>query len=153
MNSKPNALRRKALFAALALAFVIQSTLIYLDPIGRQLGRLSTQAQLGREVWNKNNCQTCHQLYGQGGHLGPDLTNLGAKIPALALDAILKSGPKQMPVYSLRQNDTLALHQYFIEIDQTGTSPGQPVHNFSQIPWFELSPGTVSHTVNKTNEH
>src|SRR5690554_1410938 len=38
--------------------------------------RLSEKALQGQNLWLKNNCNSCHQIYGLGGYLGPDLTNV-----------------------------------------------------------------------------
>ena len=36
---------------------------------------LDDLARAGRALWHDHNCQTCHQIYGFGGFLGPDVTN------------------------------------------------------------------------------
>ena len=33
----------------------------------------------GKLIWQKYNCQSCHQIYSLGGYLGPDLTNVYSK--------------------------------------------------------------------------
>ncbi|MCH7870146.1 MAG: c-type cytochrome, partial [Planctomycetes bacterium] len=38
-------------------------------------------AKSGLAIWRENNCQACHQIYGYGGFLGPDLTNLMDRRP------------------------------------------------------------------------
>ena len=37
---------------------------------------ISSLACEGKIVFQKYNCISCHQLYGLGGYLGPDLTNV-----------------------------------------------------------------------------
>ena len=35
---------------------------------------MTEEAKQGKLLWQINNCQSCHQLYGLGGYMGPDLT-------------------------------------------------------------------------------
>lgn len=54
----------------------------------------------GRELYGgKGNCATCHQIDGVGGHLGPDLSDVGDRLTGAALaeslrdpDAVVPSG-------------------------------------------------------------
>ena len=61
----------------LALCFVSQTYLVYADPTETRV--LEGEELAGRRVWLANNCQACHQLYGFGGFLGPDLTNAASR--------------------------------------------------------------------------
>ena len=50
----------------------------------RSLGRTPPQkvagnAARGREVYNRENCATCHMLQGKGGRHGPDLSDMGVR--------------------------------------------------------------------------
>ena len=65
---------RQGLMLALVCAFVAQTWLVYADPAGKRTP-LSPLAARGRALWHRRNCQSCHQIYGFGGFLGPDLTN------------------------------------------------------------------------------
>ena len=66
------------LFFSLCFLFLIYTLSIYLTPL--TVAKMSTidseKAVSGRIVWQKYNCQSCHQLYGLGRYLGPDLTNV-----------------------------------------------------------------------------
>ena len=39
---------------------------------------VSESVTSGWETWQNKNCQSCHQLYGLGGYMGPDLTNVAS---------------------------------------------------------------------------
>ena len=104
--------------------------MVYSDPAGRAT-QLSREALLGREVWHENNCQSCHQLYGFGGFLGPDLTNLASRVGAGddALDArlemVLANGSKRMPAFETTAQERTALGAFFVALDASGV--GQAV--------------------------
>lgn len=79
-------------------------------------------ASEGRLVWQSYNCQACHQLYSLGGYLGPDLTNVistpnkGANL----VRAMIKSGTKQMPAFSLSDHEMSLLIEFLKSTDASG---------------------------------
>src|SRR5665213_3029864 len=103
---------RKAVMAILVSVFLIQGWLVYTDKTGRQNPALSKKAQHGQEVWRKQNCQTCHQLFGLGGFLGPDLTHVTERFPVESFGAILKNSPAPMPNYTLSDADMRDLYLF-----------------------------------------
>jgi nitric oxide reductase subunit C len=128
---------RKLMLGILACAFSLQTALIYADQAGPDVGPLSATALAGRGVWQKNNCQTCHQIYGFGGHLGPDLTNIVASLGIDTFAAFLKAGPAQMPTYALSQDEVSGLYTYLSEVSRTGTSvPHAATLELKEVPWF-----------------
>jgi nitric oxide reductase subunit C len=84
---------------------------------------LSKKAIQGENLWLKNNCNSCHQLYGLGGYLGPDLTNVYAHRNEDYLKAMLNSGVKAMPKFNFNSKEKEALVQFFKEVNQTGFYP------------------------------
>jgi nitric oxide reductase subunit C len=113
-------------FCCLCIAFLGFSFSIYLRPLSltKYKGVDSVKASEGRLVWQKYNCQCCHQLYGLGGYLGPDLTNEYGKFSGNtdALKALFKNGFKQMPIYSLSQKEEKLLIEFLKETDASGSS-------------------------------
>jgi nitric oxide reductase subunit C len=76
----------------------------------------------GRLVWQRYNCQSCHQLYGLGGYLGPDLTNLTSS-PGKDenyLRAMILSGSDQMPSFKLNDEEMKLLIQFLYDVDKSG---------------------------------
>lgn len=118
--------------------FFVQTYFVYSDSTGYELLELTDVASKGREVWHKYNCQSCHQIYGFGGFLGPDLTNRGKNFSVDILQSLLAFGPRGMPSTYLTRQEALSLHFYFLELDMTGKS--QPVSKnvvrISELPWF-----------------
>jgi len=112
------------IFSALSLAFLAFSFSIYLNPVGHNTGIGSFEVSQGRLAWQKHNCHTCHQLYGLGGYLGPDLTNVygapGKGEPLIR--AMLKTGSAQMPAFELTETETDHLLAFLKETDAQGSA-------------------------------
>jgi nitric oxide reductase subunit C len=116
---------RLLLLALLVGAFCLQTWLIYSDPVGRGHPPLSAAATRGRAVWHAHNCQSCHQIFGFGGFLGPDLTNLASRrgdTQSLARDMtqILTTGSERMPAFLLSEDQRSDLASFFAELDKLG---------------------------------
>lgn len=111
-------------FILLCSAFLIFSFSIYLRPLNIQnfKGVNKTQAAEGRLIWQKYNCQSCHQLYGLGGYLGPDLTNEYSKFSGNheVLKAFFRGGFKQMPDYNLSNREAELLIEFLKDTDASG---------------------------------
>ena len=112
------------LFFSLCFLFLIYTLSIYLTPL--TVAKMSTidpeKAVSGRIVWQKYNCQSCHQLYGLGGYLGPDLTNVvsNPKKGEMMIKQILKYGVKQMPSYNMPNDDYKCLIEFLKSVDASG---------------------------------
>ena len=113
---------KQLLMASLVFCFAIQTFLVYSDepgPVG-----LEGDALVGAELWHAHNCQACHQLYGFGGFLGPDLTNarsrLGEKGLAKRLEPLLRDGSGQMPAFGLGPTEAGQIAAFLGKMDQTG---------------------------------
>ena len=82
------------------------------------------QAGEGRLVWQKYNCQACHQLYGLGGYLGPDLTNVYSRrarhVPYIA--GVIRGGTGQMPGFDLSSAEEQALMEFLKDCDRSGSA-------------------------------
>ena len=116
------------IFVVLCVLFLAYSFSIYTAPLrnATELQHAASTAGEGRLVWQKYNCQSCHQLYGLGGYLGPDLTNLMSSPgkDSTYIHALLKSGNKQMPVFDLTDEELTRLLAFLRAADATGN--GRP---------------------------
>ena len=120
----------KRIFLLLFVCFLTFSIWIYAIPLFSPTPYSEKELHLvaeGRLVWQKYNCHTCHQLYGLGGYLGPDLTNVYSRSGNNEhyIRGIVKSGVKQMPAFEISEEEMNALLQFLKNVDQSGTSNPQ----------------------------
>lgn len=78
-------------------------------------------------MWQDNNCHTCHQLFGLGGYLGPDLTNVVAKkgYTKEYIKAVIKNGMFQMPKFELNDAELDNLLTFLEAANNSGSA--QPI--------------------------
>jgi nitric oxide reductase subunit C len=76
----------------------------------------------GKLLWQKHNCNACHQVYGLGGYLGPDLTNVHSARGPEYIRAFLKGGTATMPNFNLTEEEITYLTVYLKDIDASGSS-------------------------------
>ncbi len=76
----------------------------------------------GRDIWQKQNCQTCHQLYGLGGYMGPDLTNIISLKGEKSAVIFIKYGTGKMPNLQLSDTEVQHLIAYLSWVDKSGVS-------------------------------
>lgn len=84
----------------------------------------------GKRIWEENGCVVCHSVYGLGGHLGPDLTNVMERYDPRYIRHVMRNGMGKMPGYSLDKDEVEALVQYLGYLNRLGTYP-------LQSPWHE----------------
>ncbi|HEU0111089.1 MAG TPA: cytochrome c [Flavisolibacter sp.] len=113
-------------FFSLVVLFVVYSAVVYTT--GTESGiRLTTAEQQlinkGKSLYQAKNCQACHQLYGLGGYLGPDLTTAFSdkhRGPGL-IRALLRSGGNLMPDFKFSNQQIDELIAYLKYVDTTAT--------------------------------
>lgn len=116
-------LKSKWIFLTLCVVFMAYSFSVYFsDDSPGSLGSDHAKISEGKLIWQKYNCQACHQIYGLGGYLGPDLTNLFSRPgkDRRYFHAILRAGTKQMPVFNLTEHEESILVAYLQAIDKSG---------------------------------
>lgn len=128
-------------FSLLGFSFLLYSFSIYLQPALDTTTPASETnlAAEGRLVWQKYNCQSCHQLYGLGGYLGPDLTNVmsAPNKGEPLLRALLKAPTPPMPVYNLSEAETETLVAFLKAMDKSGSASPK---NFTILPTGMIQP-------------
>lgn len=127
------------IFLGLILIFAIYNTYIYTSQSNFREVKLSEKAVKGESLWLKNNCNACHQLYGLGGYLGPDLTNV-CSTPNKSdeyLKVMMISGLKSMPKFNLSPEEQDEILQFLKEVDHSGYFPNKKA-TIKPDGWVEL---------------
>ena len=114
----------RRVLGVLCLAFLVVSAGVYLDPgeAGEQLV-LDEQGRAGLVVWRNKNCIACHQLYGMGGYMGPDLTNAISRVGERTVEWVLGHGRGQMPDFEISREEAAGVAAFLSAVDATGTFP------------------------------
>jgi len=88
----------------------------------------------GLELWRSHNCGSCHAVFGLGGHIGPDLTNVMRRRNDAYVRYVLHHGVGAMPSYDLDESASSGLIAYLRNLDALGTYP----LDSSAAPWFGI---------------
>lgn len=128
--------RHRMVYFVLIALFVIQSGLTYTTSteVLSEKADLTPQAQRGEALYREFNCTACHQFYGLGGYMGPDLTNVTiaeGKGPAFAKTLILY-GSARMPALGVTTQEADDLVAFLEAVAATGT---YPIRNMDLTPW------------------
>ena len=127
-NSKPQprlpVRSRELLLLPLMASFLFVSFLAHTNYAdGFPEAPLSESGLRGLKLWRQHNCQVCHQLYGFGGFLGPDLTNsITDQTGPDDFRLVLTRGKKQMPAFNFSKADQEALLAFLRSMNATGRS-------------------------------
>lgn len=129
-------INNRAVFGTLCVAFIFYSGYVYTK--GTEAAHLPPMNELerhGAEVFQQYNCVACHQFYGLGGYMGPDLTNAISNRGEAVARAFIMAGTATMPNLGLAPEEVDAVVAYLSFVDKTGTYPPE---NYD-VRWF----GTV----------
>ena len=107
---------------ALVVAILVLAT-AHTAPDAAGRASLSPEAANGLVVWRARNCVACHAVYGLGGHVGPDLTNIWRRRKPEALAIRLRIGGNGMPNLELDEAEVDGLLAYLQHLDSLGTYP------------------------------
>lgn len=125
---------KRIIFFSLVIAYILYTSFVYTSgTITKNL--VSNEAAEGRQIFREKNCISCHQLYGLGGYMGPDLTNVISNKGENYVRAFLETGTVKMPNFELEENEILGLIAYLKYVD---TTSNYPLRDF-EISWY----GTV----------
>jgi nitric oxide reductase subunit C len=93
---------------------------------------MSDKERHGAQVFQDYNCIACHQFYGMGGYMGPDLTNVISNRGTAYARAFIAAGTATMPNLGLAENEIDSVVDYLAFVDKTGT---YPVENY-EVRWY-----------------
>jgi nitric oxide reductase subunit C len=103
--------------------FLVYSGFLYLaTPFGQETALAEPGAHEGKMLWQEKNCISCHQLYGLGGYLGPDLTNVYSMKGPAYIKAFLAKGTAVMPDFKLSMVEMDKLVAFLKMTDASGKS-------------------------------
>ncbi len=122
MHQKFEPSSKQLLLTVLVAFFAVQTALVYSDDADIVL---SNDAVEGRKLFHAGSCQVCHQLWGQGGFLGPDLTNAASRVDETRLVSLLTVGSGQMPVFDFDRREIGYIRAFLEEIDRPDLGRGQ----------------------------
>jgi nitric oxide reductase subunit C len=125
MNKNANINGNRLVIAMLVVMFAIYNFLVYSGAQPKEMPKMNALAIKGQQLYQDNNCTACHQLYGLGGYLGPDLTNVISTTGKgeMYVKAFLNSGVKSMPKFNFTEEEKNALVEYLSAVDKTGYFP------------------------------
>lgn len=90
-----------------------------------------SKAREGKRIYQQYNCVSCHQLYGLGGYLGPELTTdysnpeRGPQI----MRAFLENGGQRMPNFHFSKEQIDCIISYLRYADAAAVSYKKPYRN------------------------
>jgi len=107
--------------ASLVVTFLFYSFHLYSSlPVKGKT--VTEETSKGKLIWQQYNCNACHQVYGLGGYLGPDLTNVYSVRGSAYIQAFLKNGTTIMPNFQLTGREITDLTAFLESIDASGKS-------------------------------
>ncbi len=112
--------KQKAFFATILVStFLIYTTYIYTSLPAEDKVPLN-EVMAGKKIWQQLNCNACHQIYGLGGYIGPDLTNAYSLKGPAYIKAFLQNGTASMPSFKLTNKEKADLLYFLQNIDLSG---------------------------------
>lgn len=138
-DNEMNKTRNRTVIAIMIGLFIVYNSIIYTQKSGSSVAIMSNESLKGEQLWQKNNCSSCHQFYGLGGYLGPDLTNV-ISAPNKGREyvkAFLNSGVKSMPKFDFTNQEKEYLASFLEHVDQTGFYPNKEAE-FSKDGWVTI---------------
>lgn len=105
----------------LLVTFLVYTSSVYTKgtALSENNPMLDTAAIQGKVLWQKYNCSSCHQLYGLGGFIGPDLTTTISRKGDGYAKAIMLSGTKRMPHYGMTEQEADVITKFLSYVDST----------------------------------
>jgi len=105
-------------FAILFLTYMSYSTWVYTMGTNRA-SEMSVRQQYGKQLYQDYNCQSCHQLFGLGGFLGPELTTVisDKNRGELYAKVLLENGAIRMPDFHFSPAQVDAILDYLKYVD------------------------------------
>ena len=126
-------INNRVILGMLGVAFVVYTAFVYTSGTAAEhLAPMNDNERAGVQVYQDYNCVACHQFYGLGGYMGPDLTNVISKRGDAYARAFITAGTATMPNLGLAEDEIDAVVAYLAFVDKTGTYPAE---NY-EVQWY-----------------
>jgi nitric oxide reductase subunit C len=116
-----------AAFSILFTVYAVYSFTVYTK--GTELSLSVTPAEKaminkGKELFQQYNCIACHQVYGLGGYLGPELTTAYSDPHRgeIYMKTFLMAGGPRMPNYHFTNEEVNSIISYLKYVDATAVT-------------------------------
>jgi nitric oxide reductase subunit C len=108
-------------FLSLFTLFILFSLLVYTSGTATSTVVMNQQAINGKMLYQKYNCSACHQIYGLGGYLGPELTTVISlrKHDEGYSRSIMQHGSQRMPNFHLSATEINEMMEFLKYVDTT----------------------------------
>lgn len=112
---------KQLILILLSLVFISYSIIVYTEGTasGNSLVKINPAVIKGKMVWQQYNCSACHQIYGLGGYLGPDLTNVVSTKGTEYIKVVIQNGLGRMPNFKLNKEQVQSIVAYLSNIDSS----------------------------------
>ncbi len=116
-------MRKVPVFLTLIIIYIAYSGWVYTAATGT-VAVMNEKETAGKELFEVHNCESCHQLFGLGGYLGPELTTIisDRNRGPLYAAALLKTGGGRMPDFHFTDAEIEALLAYLGYVDRCATT-------------------------------
>ncbi|MBL7899195.1 MAG: cytochrome c [Crocinitomicaceae bacterium] len=122
---------KRFIFFSLVFAYISFSIFVYTKGTDTKSG-MNMNAREGKKIFQEKNCIACHQIYGLGGYMGPDLTNVISLKGELYTRSFIENGTAKMPDFDLNTRQVNALIAYLSFIDSTTVYPDST----TRLTWY-----------------
>ncbi len=122
------ALDGRGVMAAFCAVFAVYSAYVYTAGTKTpEPSALSRNVRNGLALFQENNCIACHQFYGLGGYMGPDLTNV-VSAPGKGAEyarAFIENGTARMPDFNFTAAEIDDLIHFMEFVAASGRYPAR----------------------------
>jgi nitric oxide reductase subunit C len=122
---------KRLLFFSLVAAYTTYSVFVYTHGTETDF-EMNAESRHGKLIFQQKNCIACHQIYGLGGYMGPDLTNVISKKGVDYTKIFIQNGTNRMPDFNLNNEEVNALIAYLSFVDSSSVYPDPSV----RLTWF-----------------
>ena len=120
-------MQKKTIFLTLICSYLCYTILLYYKGTEDTTNLSATEkveVLKGKAIFQKYNCTSCHQLYGLGGYLGPELTTTYSNKMRgeNAIRSFLENGGPRMPNFHFSKQEINQLVAFLKYVDASAIS-------------------------------